>query len=211
MGTTVQNLMISAFGLLMPEQIVNLPAWGSSGGFDIDAKMDEDTAAAYKKLSRDEKRSQHEQMLQSLLADRFQLKFHHETRDLPIYELVTAKGGPKMTESPDKTNSGWTMGRGSFAGKAVPIDSFVFSLANEVGRLVVNKTGLAGNYEIDLKWTPDEMQASANPSGSGSTASSESGPSIFAALEEQLGLKLVSTKGPVDVIVVDHLDHPSEN
>jgi len=210
-GTTVENLMVDAFGLLLTDQIVNLPAWGSSDRLDIEAKMDEDTSAAFKKLSKDEKRSQNEQMLQSMLADRFQLKVHHETRDLPIYELVAAKSGLKMTESPGKTNSGWSMGNGSFQGKAVPIDSFVFSLSNEVSRLVVNKTGLKGNYEIALKWAPDEMRASADASNAASSSSADSGPSIFAALEEQLGLKLVSSKGPVDVIVVDHIERPSQN
>jgi uncharacterized protein (TIGR03435 family) len=211
MGTTVENLMIDAFGLLLTDQIVNLPAWGSSDRIDIEAKMDDDTAAAFKKLSKDEKRSRDEQMLQSVLADRFQLKTHHETRDLPIYELVVAKSGLKMTASPEKTTSGWSMGRGQFSGHAVPLDNFVFSLSNEVSRLVVNKTGLTGNYEITLKWTPDEMRASADSSNAASPAPGESGPSIFAALEEQLGLKLVSTKGPVDVIVVDHVERPSEN
>jgi len=199
-GTTVSNLIMNAYELTMPSQISDLPAWADSDEFDIEAKMDEYTTAAIQKLPQDERWREQDLMMQALLADRFQLKVHHETRELPVYDLVIAKGGPKMKAAPADLHSGWSMGNGRFEGKSVPIDSLVYGLSNTVGRVVTNKTGLTGNYGITLKWTPDGQQETA-----------DSGPSIFAALEEQLGLRLVAAKGPVDTIVVDHLEKPSPN
>jgi uncharacterized protein (TIGR03435 family) len=86
------------------------------------------------------------------------------------------------------------------------MEGIVFGLSNIVGRQVIDKTGLTGNYDFKLTWTPDEMSATPDSSASG-----DSGPSIFAAIEDQLGLKLVSAKGPVEVIVVDHIEKPSAN
>ena len=199
-GIHLENLIMSAYGLIVSDQIVGLPGWADSATFDIQAKMGDDTFAALQKLPRKERYHQQDLMLQSLLADRFQLKIHHETRQLPVYDLVIAKDGLKMQPAPAGEHGSWSTDNGRFNGKAVPLDSFVFSLSNEVGRLVVNKTGLTGNYTIALKWTPFDQQGQA-----------DSGPSIFAALEQQLGLKLVSAKGPVDTIVVDHVEKPSPN
>jgi uncharacterized protein (TIGR03435 family) len=82
----------------------------------------------------------------------------------------------------------------------MPLDSVANSLSNETGRIVIDKTGLTGNYDLTLKWTPEQQRTA-----------DDSGPSVFTALEEQLGLKLVPAKGPVDTIVVDHIERPSEN
>ena len=199
-GVSLENLIMDAYGLVMPDQLSGLPEWAKSDSFDIEAKMDEDTAAALKKLPGVEYRRQYGLMMQSLLADRFQLKVHHETRDLPVYNLVIAKDGLKMKQAPAHGSAGYSMSNGRLEGNAVPMDSLVFSLANDVGRFVINKTGLTGNYAITLKWTPFDQSAQA-----------ETGPDIFAALEEQLGLKLVSAKGPVDTIVVDRVEKPSPN
>jgi len=199
-GETVEELMMNAFDLTMPDQISGLPGWADSEQFDVQTKMDDDTVAAMQKLPPKERGHQQDLMLQSMLADRFGLKVHHETRELPTYDLVIAKGGLKMKAAPADLHSGWSMGNGRFEGKSVPIDSLVYGLSNTVGRVVTNKTGLTGNYGITLKWTPDGQQETA-----------DSGPSIFAALEEQLGLRLVAAKGPVDTIVVDHLEKPSPN
>lgn len=199
-GITLKMVIMNAYALVMPEQIVGLPGWADSNKFDIQAKMDEDTTAALQKLPPKERRQEQNLMMQSMLADRFQLKVHRETRELPVYDLVIAKDGLKMQAAPAGVTAGYVMYPSWLKGKAVRIDSFAYSLSNVVGRMVVNKTGLTGSYAIALKWTPDGQQESA-----------DSGPSIFAAVEEQLGLKLVPAKGPVDTIVVDHVEKPSPN
>ena len=198
-GAIVWSLMMSAYGIL-PDQLVDLPGWATSDRFDIQAKMDEETAAAWNRLPRNERSRRLALMEQALLAGRFQLKVHHETRNLRVYDLVIAKGGLKIKESPANVSSYWTMGGGRLGGKGIGIDSFIFSLSGAVGRFIVNKTGLSGKYDFTLKWTPDGMPETA-----------DSGPSIFAALQEQLGLQLVPAKAPFDVIVVDHIERPSHN
>jgi uncharacterized protein (TIGR03435 family) len=199
-GVSAGDLICSTYHLIMPDQISGLPEWSNSGSFDIEAKLDEDTAAALHKLPREERARQWELMMQAVLADRFQLKVHHETKDLPVYDLVVAKSGLKIKQSPANMSGGWSLGLGKFEGKGVPIDEFTRTLSNLVGRLVVNKTGLTGNYAMTLKWTPD-----------GTPESADSGPDIFAALVEQLGFKLEHAKGPVDTIVVDYIEKPSPN
>ncbi|MGH9598314.1 MAG: TIGR03435 family protein [Terracidiphilus sp.] len=199
-GVTLDNLMMNAYGLITPDQISGLTGWADADKFDIQAKMDEETTAALQKLSPKERFHQQQLMMRAMLADRFELKVHHETKELPIYELVIARSGLKMKESPANEKGRGMFGPNKITAQATPIESLAFSLSNNVGRIVVDKTGLTGKYDFTLKWTPDDQQESA-----------DSGPSIFAALEEQLGLKLVPAKGPVDTIVVDRIEKPSPN
>lgn len=173
--------------------------------------------------------------LQSLLEDRFQLKIHHESKELPIYELSILKTGLKMKASEDQTfrlpepgapplpppqrggpmpRGGMRMGRGSLDATAVPVSNLVMALSQQVGRTIIDKTGLQGFYDIKLQWTPDNMPQGgpAGPAGSEIAPPIDpNGPSIFTAIQEQLGLKLEATKGPVDVIVIDSVQKPSEN
>ena len=196
---SLKSLIMNAYGLQMEGLISGLPTWARSARFDVDAKMGADTFAAYQKLPRKQQSEQDQRMLQSLLKDRFNLKVHRATKELPIYALVIAKGGSKLTES--KTKRGWEAVRdGKIDFRDAQLEALVVSLSSEVGRLVVDETGLTGKYDFTLKWTPDEQRGMAN-----------AGPSIFTALQEQLGLKLESTKGPVDTIVVDHIERPSSN
>jgi len=204
-----QRLIMFAFGLRTTDQIVNLPEWGAAESFDIRAKLDEATAAEWKKLTDEEVEQRHQQMLQSLLVDRFALKVHHEVRQLSVFNLVVAKGGPKLKVSPVGGSSSSGMSNGYISGESISMRRFVFNLSNEIGAQVVDETGLNGAYDLTLTWSPDEMRASADPSESASKA--DAGPSVFAAVQEQLGLKLVQSKGPVDVIVIDHIERPSEN
>jgi uncharacterized protein (TIGR03435 family) len=204
-NAAVRSLLMNAYGVMMMDQIAGLPGWADSDTFDVEAKMDEETVAALEKLPKKEQSHEKDLMLQELLADRFKLKVHHETKELPVYALAIAKGGLKIKESQDAAGAGLTMRMGQnggwqIDGHGMAIESLTMSLTNEVGRLIVDKTGLTGKYDITLKWTPDSQQGTA-----------DSGPSIFAALEEQLGLKLESTKGPVDTIVVDHVEKPQAN
>jgi uncharacterized protein (TIGR03435 family) len=154
-------------------------------------------------------------MLQALLADRFRLKIHRETRELPIYALVIGKGGPKFKESaPDaKGTLGFLMGgvRASIRGSKMSTAQLAISLSREAGRPVLDQTGLSGNYEMTLEWIRDEPQVIAGSPGSAVVPPDLTGPSLFTAIQEQLGLKLEAKKGPIDMLIVDRAEKPSEN
>jgi uncharacterized protein (TIGR03435 family) len=197
---TLWGLMYNAFNVRMSDLLPGLPGWANSDTFDVEAEMDNDTFAALQKLPREQQWPQRQRMLQAFLADRFKLAIHHETKEQPIYALVIAKGGPKLTPNEIQRGSNWSSGSGRLDVHGGPIASLAFALSNLVGRNVVDKTGLTGKYDMVLKWTPDEQQGTA-----------DSGPSLFTALQEQLGLKLEAQKGPVDTIVIDHVEKPSEN
>jgi len=180
-----------------------LPAWADKDRFDIEAKADDDTTAAMKKLSIREQGNMGREMLQSLLAERFKLRVHYDSRVQPVYELVLAKGGFKLKPLPaDEKPGGMSGGPGRMTIHGMSFEAFAhfMSLSNLAGRTVVDKTGLTGNYDIDLKWTPDDQQGTP-----------DAGPTLFTALEEQLGLKLVPAEGTVETLVVDHVERPSEN
>lgn len=197
------DLIFAAYELTSPSQLIALPQWGYQDSFDLDARLDDDAAAAYQKLSERERRDQAAPMLRSMLADRFKLKIHHETRELPVYALVVAKGGFKLQQAQGPENLyGMATNRGLIHISRGPIGArFIVGLSGELGRIVVDRTGLTGYYDITLKWTPDGSP----------TSDPNAPPDLFTALEEQLGLKLVSTKAPVDVLVIDHVERPTEN
>ena len=252
-----QDIVKFAYGV-EDNQIIGAPGWLNSDHYDVEAKMDSATADAVHKMNEEDARQARRQMFQALLADRMKLVIHRESREQPLYDLVIAKGGPKLQESklgdtypngikgPDGVaHSGMMrMGRGEVTGQGLPISSVVRLLTIQLGRTVVDKTGLTGKYDFTLNWTPDESQggmfrgpgpgpgpgsaaggaAVGGPTPGGApvaggpgaapatdNSSRDSGPTIFTAIQEQLGLKLESTKGPVEVIVIDHIDRPSEN
>ena len=194
----VRSLIMSAYSLIMMDQISGLPQWAETENFDVEAKLDSDNAEALQKLPNEQRIQQFNRMMQLLLADRFALRARREQRELPVYNLVVAKGGSKLKESSSTENLSFSMGLGRINGKAVSIQSLVVNLSNPAGRLVVDKTGLTGKYEVTLTWAWND-----DPN---STA-----PSIFTALQDQLGLKLEPAKAPVDVVVIDHIERPSEN
>lgn len=227
-GANVMMLIMSAYRV-NPYQITGAPSWLTSERYDIEAKMDIATAD---ELREDHRIAATQHMLQVLLADRFKLKVHQETKELPIYVLVVAKNGAKLEEAkpgdtyangikgPDgKSGAGMMFGRREgVTAQGVPIANLVRRLSLLLGRSVVDKTGLSGKYDFTLKWTPDEIRTSLSKgpeSGEPGPASAafpdSSGPSLFTALEEQLGLKLESQKGPVEIVVIDHVERPSEN
>ncbi len=198
----VAELIYFAYGLRCPGQLVGLPGWADSDKFDIEARMDEEDAAVFQKLSGQQQREQAALMLRPLLAERFRLRFHHETRVLPVYALVIAKGGIKLKQSQTLEGVGGMAKNSSSIYTRGPIGGrFVAGLSAEVGRIVIDKTSLTGNYDITLKWTPDGSQ----------TTDPNAPPDLFTALEEQTGLKLVPDKAPVDVLVIDHVERPTEN
>jgi uncharacterized protein (TIGR03435 family) len=222
-GLTMTNmplmqLFMSAFGPRDQRSISGLPdwtGWMSSTRFDVVAKMDENTFAAIKKLPPEEATQERKQMVEQLLVDRFKLKVHHEQKELPVYALVVAKGGSKLKDADPSLHTSpgaeYHPGRtsqkdGELSGDAIGIDNLVRYLSALSDRQVVNQTGLTGKYDIKLKWLP--VQASQDNERTDLDASRAS---IFTAVQEQLGLKLESTKAMTDMIVVDHIEMPSEN
>jgi uncharacterized protein (TIGR03435 family) len=206
----LKNLMnYSAYGIPEP-RILGGPKWLDSERFDIEAKVDSSAADQMRTLSREQRKLQTQAMFQQLLADRFKLSVHWETRELPVYALTVAKSGSKLQAS-TKPGSGTSSGHGLFTADGMTLaeisQSLTQELATELGRVVIDKTGIAGRYDVTLKWTPNADGAAAD----NGTEDNSSGPSIFTALQEQLGLKLESTKGPVQVLVIDHIEMPSEN
>lgn len=227
-------------------EITGLPGWATSDGYDVQAQPEAGVTPT---------QQQTQEMLQSMLADRFQLKIHRETKDAPIYHLVVGKDGVKMKLAEDQTpltppappppggappppgaavrvgpggpggappppGTGPSMtgpvprgmimmGLGQVRAGSQPVSALASLLSGQAGRKVVDKTGLTGLYDIDLKWTPDQL-----PSGQPLPPGFEidpTGPTLVTAIQEQLGLRLVPETGPVDTLVVESVQRPSEN
>ena len=219
-GVSTKFLIEFAFDI-KDFQVSGGPGWIDSEKYDIDAKMDEASIEAIKKMPRDEAVEYRRHMLQSLLADRFKLKVTHSSKELPIYALVVAKNGPKLTKSSDTPPGSPPRNQmrftpGELTGTGVPISLLVNQLAREVGRQVVDKTGLQGNYDFTLRFTSEQrLGPPGGPGGPGGPGDApppdSSGPSVFTALQEQLGLKLEPQKGAVELLIIDAIEKPSEN
>ena len=205
------------FGELLQEQIISVPKWAETQRFDIQAKVDDsnverlgaarkaETMAVWVRSMVERKPTTETAMLQQLVTDRFHLKFHYEQRVMGVFAMTIAKGGVKMAVAhpKDPEHGSMNAGEGKLSGENVPPGFLTFLLTREVGRPVVDRTGLTQGYDFSMTYTHDAgMNASAAP---------DSGPSVFTALEEQLGIKLVNAREPVWVIVVDHVEMPSGN
>jgi uncharacterized protein (TIGR03435 family) len=216
------RLLIRTAYQIQDDQIVDAPAWIGTDRFDVAAKA-EDGSSPADLLP----------MLQALLAERFKLAFHRDTRELSIFELqlVRTDGalGPKMKNNdcvpdlnaPPPAPGGpprcgmISNGFGRLTLIAQPISAMAQFLAPSVNRVVIDRTGLTGNYDVDLTWTPDRLPS--RPPGTppdqpirvNGQDIDPNGPSIFTAVREQLGLKLESVKGPVQVLSIDHVEQPS--
>lgn len=186
---TLKQLLESAYSM-QDYQVAGGPPWITESGFDIEAKG-----------AGDPTREQMLQMVQTLLTDRFHLAMHRETRQLPVYALVVAKNGPKL--QPAAANAGYPkLKRGEFVIPKMSMAELANLLVLDVKRPVKDETGLQGNFAFTLEWNPDLRDTVDQPGAR---------PSIFTALQEQLGLKLESTKGPVEVLVIDRAEKPTEN
>jgi len=157
--------------------------------------------AALKKLSNKEAEQRRNAMLLAALVDRLNLKTHVATKELPVYLLVVARGGPKLKETPAGTQGGFTVRAGELSGHGILMESLAYSVGGATGRIVIEKTGLTGRYDIELKWAADRAEGATN----------DTGPDIFTALQEQLGLKLESGKAPIESVIIEHIEKPSEN
>ncbi len=224
-GVTLKLILTIAYDV-REFQILGGPGWISSDRYDIAAKAAasdaENQSSDPRQLSDAQRKTAREQMqqrLQALLEDRFQLKIHRETREQPVYALLVAKNGPKIQPVEAKTGGSpprMMVGRGMLNGQGVELSMLTAMLSNQLGRPVLDRTGLSGHFDIKLEWTPDPAQSEkalgALPPGVQAPPPPDpNGPSVFTAVQEQLGLRLESQKGPVEMIVIDHVDKPSEN
>jgi uncharacterized protein (TIGR03435 family) len=206
----VSLLIASAYDLPVGSEDRRIigPEWlHQNEQYEIQAKIDDTLFTAMQKMPPAEQHRQVSLMEQSLLADRFKLRLHFETREMPVYELVIDKGRLSLVSAKDGESSKLatisTLQGSEMTATAVTLGDFARSplLTGPAGvRPVVDRTGLKGSYDFTLKWRADS-----------STPSDSDEPSLFTAIREQLGLRLVPSKAPVEVIVVDHIEHPSPN
>jgi uncharacterized protein (TIGR03435 family) len=217
-NANLQMMILTAYGI-QKYQLIGGPSWMESDGYDIEAKADGNASNAQLLL-----------MLQSLLADRFKLSVHRETKELPIYNLAGAKGAfnppPAKEDGCEPMNPGTPLragvmpcgfpriGMSGFVDAAkITTAQLVATLAMVVGRPVIDQTGFTGTFDLHLKFTPDQATQGL-PGGALSATPPDpdpSRPNIFEALQEQAGLKLTSSKGPVEVLVIDHVERPTAN
>jgi uncharacterized protein (TIGR03435 family) len=227
--TTCQTLIAMAYDIpaSSSERIIGLPDWARnySKTFAVEGKIPDSTFLTMQTMTASDRRKKVTLMIRSLLADRFHLRVHLESRTLPIYEITIAKSGPRLpppqdSEGPPSTPEAAQRVSRSMQGMEVvtkqgisvrnlALDDMLrahfFGLSD---RIIVNNTGLTGKYSLTLHWQPD---LPATPGSDSSANAGRDQPSIFTVLEEQLGLKLVPTKGPLEVVVVDGIDQPSDN
>jgi uncharacterized protein (TIGR03435 family) len=191
-NASLKTLIRNAYGVLS-FQLANEPAWLDTEMYDIQA-----TTGDAEKISSEQLKP----LLQSLLAERFALKVHWETREGTVYALLVEKGGPKFHEGLADSKAGMNTQKGperaTMRGTAQTMEVLASNLGNQLGRFAVDKTGLGGVWDFTLTW---DRQATADSTG----------PSLFTALREQLGLRLEAQKGPTQILVIDRADHASDN
>jgi bla regulator protein blaR1 len=215
-GATLKFLITLAYEV-RSFQILGGSGWINSDRFDVVAKSD--GSADSEKEPRDPSQVTAGQLkgmqdrmrpkLQALLAERFKLSLHRETREQPVYALAIAKGGTKFQRA-NGNFGGLRIGKSQLTGSGATLEMLTTAIANQLGRPVLDRTGLVGAFDFKLEWAA-QAGAFFPPSGDASAPADPNGPSIFTALQEQLGLKLESAKGPVDVLIIDRVERPSEN
>jgi len=204
-GVPLRMLIMQAYDVKV-FQISGGPDWIRTDRWDIMAKAE----GVEGRLSRDRQNP----MLQALMADRFQLKIHKEAKEMPVYAMVLDKKGSKLavhTVGDSQTRTG----NGTLSIKKGGMAWLATWLSRLLGRVVIDQTELSGEYDYQLDYTPDPGQGGAEsiglPPGTPQPRTETNGPSIFTALQEQLGLRLVSQKGPVEIVVIDSVEKPSAN
>ena len=215
-NVTLKNFIAGAYGI-RPGLISGAPGWADTAHFDIQAKVVDPDMAALKKMTKE----QREAMLAAILEDRFQLKAHTETKLMPVYDLLVDRRGPKLKETPHPPQSadgsppkedesgGYSTNDTNMTANHLQISSLAEWLSEKLNRTVIDKTELTGHYDFQINFAADAAELSGGDDGR--RKSEVTAPSIFTALQEQLGLKLESAKGPVETLVVDHIEMPSAN
>jgi uncharacterized protein (TIGR03435 family) len=189
-----------AFRIQIADELIGVPNWARNAQFAINAKTSESIASQLDHLPSDVQQQQIRRMVQGLLVERFGLQYHRQTKVLSVYSMIIAKGGLKMQRSQSMAQSKVSLTHDQFNGKGVDVTNLVRTLSNITGRLVVNDTGLTGRFDVSLNWTPDM-----------DSDTTDGEPSLFTALQEQLGLKLQSKKEEREVLIVDHVESPTPN
>ena len=216
-----------AYDIRSDDQLPKEPAWITQEKFDIDGKVDDADVEAMGKLPPDQKLEQYRLMLKALLEDRFKLQVSPHMKELPVYALVVAKGGPKLTAAnvPPEAIARSTPilaggSRGDLQAKSVSMALFTGWLSGREdlrNRVVIDATGLKGSFDFTLHWTLENTRAGQADGSSAAQAATNGatpdsgGISILSALQEQLGLKLESRRAPVDVLVIERVEKPSQN
>jgi uncharacterized protein (TIGR03435 family) len=225
------KMLIGLAYKLQDYEISGGPAWINTDGYDVTAK------ATDSNIGIDQLRP----MLQTLLEDRFQLKVHRESKEVPVYALLPGKNGPKLPEAKEggctafNSNSppppppapgqfpptpcgGFFMGPNHLEGGKIAMEQFVGALSNLLGRPVIDKTGFKGTFDVKLDFSPEGTRMGGRggfgppPGAPAEAGNADNGPpSIFTAIQDQLGLKLESQKGPGELLVIDHAEKASEN
>ena len=220
-GGSVKMMITLAYNV-RDFQVTGGPSWLGSERYDITAKSEQPAEPIPFPKMTEAQRNEFQQgikdRLKTLLADRFHLVVREEMKEMPVYALVQAKNGSKLKVSnPEDLNKpgsqGITMRPGILTGSFGAVRFLADTLSNIVGRPVIDKTGLDGKYDWKLEWTPDRSQLPPGMARPENPANPPdiSGPSVFTALEEQLGLKLEGQKAPAPVIIVDKAEKPSAN
>jgi uncharacterized protein (TIGR03435 family) len=208
-NTALRELIRNAYDI-RDLQLIGGPSWLNTDHFDIAAKAD---VSAAERLDLPRIKI----MTRALLAERFKLVVHNERREMPIYALVLARSDGTFGAQLRRTtvdcatakDCGTRGGPGTLRGRGITMVQLAISVLPWVDRLAVDRTGLTGTFDVDLQWTPDRLPPGASPPGVSPPPIDTNSASIFTAVQEQLGLKLESTKGPVDVLVIDHVEPPT--
>jgi uncharacterized protein (TIGR03435 family) len=197
---TLKRLVERAFDV-QDYQVTGGPNWTDFYRFNIDAKVDESEP----ELRGKEGQARMREMLESLLLDRFEFQFHRETRTLPVYNLAAAKNGFKLTSVKDTGSHSTNSNNGRLTASCISMPELAVFLTSQVERPVLDATGVTGVFDFKLEWSREEYVVKT------ADGNEPAAPSIFTALQEQLGLKLESGKSPVEIVVVDHAEKPTEN
>jgi uncharacterized protein (TIGR03435 family) len=197
LDTTVEQFLLLGYGI-QQSQLAGEPEWVKTTRWDVDGVP---TVQGQPNLA------QVQMLIRNILTERFGLQFHHEQREMPVFAMTVAKGGPKMVANTSDPNGlldqqgGTSNGRHVEALKNTSMAELAFILQFHVDRPVVDQTGLKGRYDLNVQWTVDDAQ----------TDAPDAPPGLAAAMQEQVGLRLDRVKGPADVLVLDKVDKPGAN
>ena len=197
LDTTVEEFLLLGYSV-QKSQLAGLPDWAKTEKWDVNGVPDTEGAPSLGQL---------EEMIRRILPERFGLKLHHEQRELPVFALTIAKGGPKITPNTSDPNGWLNQQNGTVNGqhyenlKNTSIAELTQILEFRVDRPVVDQTGLKGRYDFNLRWALDD----------GTATGANAAPGLFTAIQEQIGLKLEAVKAPADVLVIDKVERPGAN